>query len=293
MSQLSGMTGFARTEGQHENVRWVWEVRSVNGKGVEVRSRVPSGHDGLDLKIREQARKRFTRGNLQASLNLKRDASQSAPVINRAALDALLEQAEDLILSNRVERPRLDGLLSIDGILETSSEPDPDARAALEQALLTGLGEALDGLKAAREDEGAALSTILSGHIDKVEALTDAAEANAATRIDAIRDRLAAKIAELVEAELDDNRLAAEIAVLTVKMDVREELDRLRAHVSSARELLKQGSPVGRKLDFLSQEFNREANTLCSKSSDSSLTQIGLDLKNVIDQFREQIQNVE
>lgn len=293
MSQLSGMTGFARAEGQHENVRWVWEVRSVNGKGLEVRSRVPSGHDGLDLKIREQARKRFTRGNLQASLNIKRDASQTAPVINRAALDALLEQAEDLILSNKVERPRLDGLLAIDGILETSADPDPEARAALETALLAGLGEALDGLKSAREEEGAALTPVLSGHIDKVESLTDAAEANAATRIDAIRDRLSAKIAELVDAELEENRLAAEIAMLTVKMDVREELDRLRAHVASARELLKQGSPVGRKLDFLSQEFNREANTLCSKSSDSSLTQIGLDLKNVIDQFREQIQNVE
>lgn len=293
MSQLSGMTGFARAEGQHENVRWVWEVRSVNGKGLEVRSRVPSGHDGLDLKIREQARKRFSRGNLQASLNLKRDASQTAPVINRAALDALLEQAEDLILSNKVERPRLDGLLAIDGILETSADPDPEARAALERALLAGLGEALDGLKSAREEEGAALLPVLTGHIDKVERLTDAAEANAATRIDAIRDRLSAKIAELVDAELEENRLAAEIAMLTVKMDVREELDRLRAHVVSARELLKQGSPVGRKLDFLSQEFNREANTLCSKSSDSSLTQIGLDLKNVIDQFREQIQNVE
>jgi len=293
MSQLSGMTGFARAEGQHGNVRWVWEVRSVNGKGLEVRSRVPSGHDGLDLKIREQARKRFTRGNLQASLNLKRDASQTAPVINRAALDALLEQAEDLILSNKVERPRLDGLLAIDGILETSADPDPEARAALEKALLAGLGEALDGLKSAREEEGAALTPVLSGHIDKVESLTDAAEANAATSIDAIRDRLSAKIAELVDAELEENRLAAEIAMLTVKMDVREELDRLRAHVASARELLKQGSPVGRKLDFLSQEFNREANTLCSKSSDSSLTQIGLDLKNVIDQFREQIQNVE
>lgn len=293
MSQLSGMTGFARAEGQHENVRWVWEVRSVNGKGLEVRSRVPSGHDGLDLKIREQARKRFTRGNLQASLNIKRDASQTAPLINRAALDALLEQAEDLILSNKVERPRLDGLLAIDGILETSADPDPEARAALEKALLAGLGEALDGLKSAREEEGAALTPVLSGHIDKVESLTDAAEANAATRIDASRDRLSAKIAELVDAELEENRLAAEIAMLTVKMDVREELDRLRAHVASARELLKQGSPVGRKLDFLSQEFNREANTLCSKSSDSSLTQIGLDLKNVIDQFREQIQNVE
>ncbi|MDM7983567.1 MAG: YicC/YloC family endoribonuclease [Maricaulis sp.] len=293
MSQLSGMTGFARAEGQHENVRWVWEVRSVNGKGLEVRSRVPSGHDGLDLKIREQARKRFTRGNLQASLNIKRDASQTAPLINRAALDALLEQAEDLILSNKVERPRLDGLLAIDGILETSADPDPEARAALEKALLAGLGEALDGLKSAREEEGAALTPVLSGHIDKVESLTDAAEANAATRIDAIRDRLSAKIAELVDAELEENRLAAEIAMLTVKMDVCEELDRLRAHVASARELLKQGSPVGRKLDFLSQEFNREANTLCSKSSDSSLTQIGLDLKNVIDQFREQIQNVE
>ncbi|MEC9250541.1 MAG: YicC/YloC family endoribonuclease [Pseudomonadota bacterium] len=293
MSQLSGMTGFARAEGQHETVRWVWEVRSVNGKGLEVRARIPSGHDGLDLKIREQARKRFTRGNLQASLNLKRDASQSAPVINRAALEALLAQAEDLVLSNRVERPRLDGLLAIDGILETSADPDPEARAALEKALLAGLGEALDGLKSAREEEGAALAPVLSGHIDKVESLTDAAERNAATRIDAIRDRLSAKIAELVDAELEENRLAAEIAMLTVKMDVREELDRLRAHVASARELLKQGSPVGRKLDFLSQEFNREANTLCSKSSDSSLTQIGLDLKNVIDQFREQIQNVE
>ena len=293
MAQLSGMTGFGRAEGQHEDVRWVWEVRSVNGKGLEVRSRLPSGSEALELKVREQARARFTRGNVQVSLNLKRDASQSAPVINRVALDALLEQARDLLESGAVEKPRLDGLLAVDGILENRSDPDAETRARLDKALIKGLGDAFDALKSAREEEGAALSSVLTGHVDRIESLTAAAEGNAATRIGAIKERLAAKIAELTETEIDEDRLAGEVAILSVKMDVREEIDRLNAHVKAARDLLKAGSPVGRKLDFLSQEFNREANTLCSKSSDSSLTQIGLDLKNVIDQFREQIQNVE
>ncbi len=159
--------------------------------------------------------------------------------------------------------------------------------------LLLQLAEALGALQTARHDEGRTLETVLSGHIDTIEQLTREAAASAAVRIDTIRDRLAAKFAELIEGDLPEDRLAQEAAALAVKMDVREELDRLEAHIASARELLAAGSPTGRKLDFLSQEFNREANTLCSKSSDSSLTQIGLAIKNAVDQFREQVQNVE
>ncbi|WP_323763153.1 YicC/YloC family endoribonuclease [Maricaulis sp.] len=293
MGVLSGMTGFARVDGQSPGWTWTWEARSVNGKGLEARFRLPNGFERLELKARELAKARFSRGNVNATLNLRRESETGAVRIDMARLRTLLDQAAPLLDSGAVARPTLDGMLALPGLIDAEpGEADTDTRN-LDKALLASLGEALDGLRAARRAEGAALADVLAGHVDEISRLTDEAAGHASTRTDAIRDRLAAKFAELLPEGLPEDRLATEAAMLAMKMDVREELDRLLAHIVSARDLLSTGSPVGRKLDFLSQEFNREANTLCSKSSDSSLTAIGLSLKNTVDQFREQIQNVE
>ncbi|WP_203293477.1 YicC/YloC family endoribonuclease [Maricaulis parjimensis] len=291
MAALSGMTGFARLDGTQGDWRWAWEVRSVNGKGLEARFRLPAGFDRLDIKARELAKQHFNRGNLQASLTLKREGSASAVTIDQDKLAALLKASQPYIEAGSVSRPSFGDLLQIPGVLGSEEITAPDA--ALDRALLDGLDATLAALKAARLEEGAALAPVLSGHVNEIERLTVAAGECSAVRIDSIRDRFRAKFAELIQGDLPEERLAQEAAAMAVKMDIREELDRLNAHIGSARDLLSGGSPVGRKLDFLCQEFNREANTLCSKSSDSSLTQIGLDLKNTIDQFREQVQNVE
>lgn len=293
MGVLSGMTGFARTDGQVPGWRWTWEARSVNGKGLEARFRLPTGFERLEVKAREQAKARFTRGNVNATLNLRRETEASGARIDMARLRSLLDQAAPLLESGEVTRPSLDGLLALPGMIDSEQADDADDSKALDAALLDSLGSALDALVAARREEGKSLAAVLSGHMDDIARLTFDATSHAATRTDAIRDRVAAKFAELLPEGLEADRLATEAAALAVKLDVREELDRLDAHIIAARELLAQGSPVGRKLDFLSQEFNREANTLCSKSADSSLTAIGLSLKNTVDQFREQIQNVE
>ncbi|MAK64321.1 MAG: YicC family protein [Maricaulis sp.] len=291
MAVLSGMTGFARLEGTHGEWRWAWEARSVNGKGLEPRFRLPTGFDRLDIKSRERAKARFNRGNIQASLSLKRDGGASAVTIDQDKLAALLKASQPYIEAGSVSRPSFGDLLQIPGVLGSEEISAPDE--ALDQAILDGLEATLAALETARREEGAALTPVLAGHIDEIERLTAEAAACSAVRIESIRDRFRAKFAEVIQGDLPEERLAQEAAALAVKMDIREELDRLKAHIGSARDLLSGGSPVGRKLDFLCQEFNREANTLCSKSSDSSLTQIGLDLKNSIDQFREQVQNVE
>lgn len=293
MGVLSGMTGFARVDGQSPGWTWTWEARSVNGKGLEARFRLPNGFERLELKARELAKARFARGNVNATLNLRRESETGSARIDMARLRSLLDQAAPLLAHDEVSRPSLDGMLALPGMIDAEPLQTDTDTAKLDTALLESLGKALDGLRAARREEGAALAGVLAGHVDEISRLTDEAAAHAATRTDAIRDRLAAKFAELLPDGLPEDRLATEAAMLAMKMDVREELDRLLAHIISARVLLAAGSPVGRKLDFLSQEFNREANTLCSKSSDSSLTAIGLSLKNTVDQFREQIQNVE
>ena len=291
MSVLSGMTGFARTEGVHGDWRWSWEARSVNGKGLDVRLRFPPGFDRLEARARELGKARFVRGNIQASLVLKRDTGPAGLGIDTARIDALLEAARPYVERGQVQAPTFEAMAALAASLGDDA-PDTDD-SGLDDAVIAGLGEAFDALRAARQDEGRALAALLDAHIDTVADLVAQAGGCAAVRLDAIRDRMTVKFAELLAGDLPEERLAQEAAALAVKMDVREELDRLNAHVASARELLAGGSPVGRKLDFLSQEFNREANTLCSKSSDSSLTQIGLELKNTIDQFREQVQNVE
>lgn len=299
------MTGFARAEGAdptRPGTTCTWEVRSVNGKGLEVRWRIPPGYEGLEIAVREAANRHFKRGNLSVTLSVSRAEEQPAYRIN----EALLDQVMALIARWQRERgadadvasPRLDGLLSLRGVLEpvTEGEPSLEAREARDAALVTILDDALQKLAAARAEEGARLEAVLTDHLDTIAALTGQAAEAAALRPDAVKARLKDQVAALLESQsqISEDRLATELALLAVKGDVREELDRLRAHIAQARELIAgDNGPVGRRLDFLCQEFNREANTLCSKAQDVALTRIGLELKAVIDQFREQVQNIE
>jgi len=293
MGEISGMTGFGRSEGQLADKSWVWETRSVNGKGLDARVRVPNGYERLEPLFRTEAKLRFLRGNIQASLNISTDRSEGKVRVDQSRIRQLLEAAEPFIADGSVEKPTFDGLLGIRGVLDVDDSVSDDQQSALDDAILHSLGEALDALYESRLAEGRALEPVLRGHVEEVARLTALAKQNDSLALDAIRDRVAAKFAELLPEGLPSDKLAIEAAALAVKMDVREEVDRLDAHIVSARSLLDAGSPTGRKLDFLTQEFNREANTLCSKSADSSLTQTGLAMKNAIDQLREQVQNVE
>ena len=292
---LQSMTGFARAEGGSE-LRWIWELRSVNGKGLDVRLRLPPGMERLEPLVREQVSGRFTRGNIQVLLSLDGRASGQRIVVNEDVLSQVVDAMSRIQERVPAAPPTLDGILSIRGVLETGDDkPDAEAQAALDAAILAGLGEALDGLTETRESEGRALGTILEGRIGEIARLTRLAESAPAREPAVIRARLAEQVAALLDAvpALDPDRLHQEAVILATKADIREEIDRLDAHVAAARELLAKGGPVGRRLDFLAQEFNREVNTLCSKANDRSLTAIGLDLKAVVDQLREQIQNLE
>lgn len=293
MPRLSGMTGFARAGGQFSHWSFVWEIKSVNGKGLEVRFRTPPGYDALEQAARERAKRTFSRGNIQASLTLTRDLSASDVSIDTARLEALIAASRPYVEKGEVAPPSFDGLLAIKGVLRSEDEASESDAEALHGAILVAFDEALAALQTARLEEGAALSGILMAVLDEIVALREQAASLAAARPEIIRDRFRARLQDFLDGDLPEERLAQEAAMLAVKADIREELDRLTAHIDSARDLLAQGSPVGRKLDFLSQEFNREVNTLCSKSGDSELTRIGLALKAAVDQFREQIQNVE
>ena len=290
------MTGFARATGDSTGYEWVWEIKSVNGKSFDARVRVPSIVDGMDIQARRQLAGRFKRGSLNASLTLVREGRDSNLAVNRDALAKLLSIAEEFKDQPGVQPATLNGLLTINGILEFGgNEISDDDRKNLTSDLMAGLDQAADALAEARSGEGAALTKVLAGFIDTIEALVGQARECEATQPQAIRDRLIAKIDELLAADnpMTPERLDQEAAQLAVKADIREELDRLDAHIESARELINSSEAVGRRLDFLAQEFNREANTLCSKSGDVTLTRTGLELKAVIDQFREQLQNVE
>ncbi|MCC2113540.1 MAG: YicC family protein [Hyphomicrobiales bacterium] len=293
---LSSMTGFARSDGTAPGLTWSWELRSVNGKGLDIRLRLPPGLEYVEQRARERISGRLARGNCQVNLTVRRDASEPGLRVNEAALDAVVAAARVVAERTNAAPPSVDGLLAVRGVLETvEAEEDEEGRAATAEALLVGLDAALDELVAARLQEGEALRGVLATRIDEIERLTAAAEANPARTVEAIRARLADQVAALLDAapQLDPQRLHQEAALLATRADIREELDRLTAHIAAARELLDKGGPVGRRLDFLAQEFNREVNTLCSKSNDTALTAIGLDLKAVVDQLREQIQNLE
>lgn len=296
---VSSMTGFARAHAEQATppLTWTWEARSVNGKGLDVRLRLPPGYEALEIPAREAAAKRFARGNITLSLTVqvRADAAPAPVQVNEALLRQLMDMARDL--PPHIAPPTFDGLLAVRGVLTAADEAamDEDARSAHEAAVLRTLDDTLTALAAARAEEGARLETVLAGHLATVEALTARAGSTAQMRPEAARERLRAQVQALLDAApaLSEERLAQECAMLSTKLDVREELDRLTAHVAQARELIAAAGACGRRLDFLCQEFNREANTLCSKAQDTALTRIGLDLKAVIDQLREQVQNIE
>ena len=291
------MTGFARTEGHEGPVSGTWEVKSVNAKGRDLRCRLAPGFDALELPARDRVGKRFQRGNISLGLMVMRAQTAGGWRVNREVLDqvvAALPEIEKAVPG--AAAPSLDGLLALKGVIEPVEErPDEAARAELEARVLADLDAALDQLAAMRAEEGARLQPVLDGLITEIDALRRRAADLAATQPAALKARLLEQIKGVADdmPSFDPDRLAQEAALLAAKADLREELDRLGSHVEAARDLLAADGPVGRKLDFLCQEFNREANTLCSKSADTELTRIGLDLKAAIEQFREQVQNIE
>ncbi len=290
------MTGFARADGEHQGLEWHWELRSVNGKGLDLRLRLPSGMDGLEPALRDRTQKAFKRGNIQASLQIARREAASQVRINEVVLEEVLAIAT--ALRRRLDAPpvTVEGLLQVRGVLEVGEAEAGEALEGERQAaILASYDAALQSLKAARGEEGARLAAVLADHLDTIARLTDEARANPSRSAEAIRARLAEQVARFAgqSPPLDPDRLNQEAMLLAVKADIREEIDRLDAHVAQARELIASGEAVGRRLDFLAQEFNREANTLCSKSGDAALTRTGLGLKTVIDQMREQVQNIE
>jgi uncharacterized protein (TIGR00255 family) len=291
------MTGYARTEGYNEHCSWTWEVRGVNGKGLDVRCRVPGGFETLDVTARDRAKKCLRRGNITLSLSIEWARKGEAFVINEAALKNYVDLLPQLSRQVPDARPvTMDGLLSLKGVIEPSDQSlSDDTQKGLEIFLLKDLDETLVALQTMRDEEGARLGDVLNQQVDTIASLCQAAAKVAAIRPDAIRKRLKKQVEVLLEdvPTLSAERLEQEAALLMTKADISEELDRLSAHVAAAQDLLKQDSSIGRKLDFLCQEFNREANTLCSKSGDVELTRIGLDMKAMIEQFREQVQNIE
>jgi uncharacterized protein (TIGR00255 family) len=291
---LSGMTGFARREGALGDWSWAVEARSVNGRSLEVRFRGPPGFDALERASRELAQQRFQRGQLTVNIQARRSDSQGEGRVNREVLERYLKIAEAYVIQGLAAQPHMDGMLALKGVIEAGDgEEDAETHAAVEAAVAATLAQALDGLKTARQEEGAALQVVLSGLVDQIAALADAADAEAAAQVQTIHDRVKRRLTELAGEAATQERILQEAATLALKADVREELDRLKTHVASARALMAETAAQGRRLDFLTQEFMREANTLCSKSATNALTSVGLALKAAIDQFREQIQNVE
>jgi uncharacterized protein (TIGR00255 family) len=293
---LTSMTGFARAHGISGSYAWAWELKSVNGKGLDLRLRMPSGWDAIEAPVRARAAERLARGSIQAALTV--DRSGVAPVvrINAGVLDAILTTLRQLAPRIDAGPPSLDGLLSLKGVMEVSDlEENEDERRAAETAAIAGFGEAVAALSEMRQSEGAALARILTSRLDEIAALAQRAEQAPGRRVEAIRARLAEQVAALLAQSdrFDPDRLHQEAILLATKADVREELDRLAAHVAQARQLIGGSGAVGRRLDFLAQELNREANTLCAKANDVELTNIGLELKAAVEQFREQVQNVE
>ena len=293
---LVSMTGFTRASGTLEGYHWTWEIKTVNGKGLDLRLRLPNGFDELDRPVRALISKRLARGSCYITLTVQTDGVGQSLRVNQDVLDAVLDAMKQVGDQLDVAKPSLDGILTIKGVMEpVEQEESEEARAALIKALLESCEAAVSDLDVSRRKEGAMLDEITRQRIDEIEALTKQAEECPARSADAIREKLRQSIERILESEkgFDEDRLYQEAVLLAGKADIREELDRLYAHCAAARALLEEGKPVGRKLDFLAQEFNREANTLCSKSNDTSLTAIGLDLKATIEQLREQTQKVE
>jgi len=291
---ISGMTGFGRAEGSLNAWSWAVEARSVNGRNLEVRFRGPPGFEGLERAAREGAQSRFQRGQLTVGVQARRAEGAGAVRLNLEQLERYLAAGAPYVEAGKAAAPSLDGLLALRGVIEAADAvDDPDAQAALEAAMAASIAAALDGLAQARAGEGRALDGVLGGLVGQIGALTGKASALAEGQPAIIKARFEKRLTELAGEAASEERILQEAAAMAVKADVQEELDRLRGHVGAARELLAAEGAVGRRLDFLTQEFMREANTLCSKSASGALTAVGLDLKATIEQFREQVQNVE
>ena len=293
---LSSMTGFARGHGVSGSYAWAWEIKSVNGKGLDVRLRLPSGWDAIEAPVRARAAERLARGSIQAILSVERSGVTPVVRINAAVLEAILATLRQLAPRIDAAPPSLDGLLSLKGVMEVADlEENEDERRVAEAAAIAGFAEAVAALSEMRQREGAALARILKSRLEEIAALAHRAEEAPGRRVEAIRARLAEQVATLLAQSdrFDPDRLHQEAILIATKADVREELDRLAAHVGQALQLIDGGGAVGRRLDFLAQELNREANTLCAKANDVELTNIGLELKAAVEQFREQVQNVE
>jgi uncharacterized protein (TIGR00255 family) len=293
---LKSMTGFARTDGVHGDTSWFWEVRSVNGRSLDLRLRLPSGLERLEAGARSLCQEKLARGNCTVSLGVKRETGQMEIRLNEAALaqaHAVAEHARNL---TDLKAARLDTLLAMRGVVETAEPEESDEeQAALTHALLAGLAAALDQLVSVRAAEGERLQQVIEKQLAMIEDLVGRAATTVARQPGMLATRLKEQIARLSEtgASLEPERLHQEALLLAAKADIQEELDRLRAHAGAANELIASGAPAGRKLEFLAQEFNREANTICSKASDIEISRTGLELKSVIDQLREQVQNIE
>jgi uncharacterized protein (TIGR00255 family) len=291
---VSSMTGFARAEGEAAGISGVWELKSVNGRSLDLRLRLPPGYDGLEAPLRAALAGKLRRGTISANLAVNRIAPPTIR-INREMLQRVLALVGELASEVEAAPPRIDGLIGLRGVIETVEDEPEGVVEARRAALIDAWSVALDRLAAARGEEGARLGATLSAQLAELAALVTAASSCAAAQPEALRARLEQSLAALVDvgSGVPQERVAQELALLVSRGDIREELDRLRAHIAQAGELLARGEGVGRQLDFLCQELNREANTLCSKSSDIELTRIGLSLKLTVEQFREQVQNLE
>ena len=294
---LSSMTGFARGQGIVGAYAWSWEIKSVNAKGLDVRFRLPPGWDAVEVPVRKAATDALGRGTVYATLTVERKGVQPTVRINEPVLNAIIATLDTL--DNKIvgaNRPTLDGILALKGVMEIVEEDEkPDDRRAAEAAIIAGFSRTLADLVAMRQAEGATLGKLLMARLDEIAALAARAEAAPGRKPEAIKARLAEQVGTLLSASqrFDSDRLHQEAILLATKADIREELDRLASHGEQVRKLLAEGGAVGRKLDFLAQELNRESNTLTAKANDLDLSNTGLELKGVVEQFREQVQNLE
>jgi len=295
MPKVASMTGFARAAGADSGAAWVWELRSVNGRGLELRLKLPAGFDSLEPRLRTAVAAAFTRGTIQAGLTTKRDDA-SAVTVDRALLLRLIDEARDLAATlPGAPAPRIETLMALPGVIRRDAGDDAPPGEARLAATLADFAHAVAALADMRVAEGVRLAGVVGDQLDRIAALRAEAAAHAVQQPEAQRARLGELLRRLLgeQAPVSPERMAQEVAMLATRADVTEELDRLASHVAAARDLLAGGGAVGRQLDFLVQEFMREANTLCSKSASAALTATGLQLKAVIDQMREQVQNIE
>ncbi len=293
---LSSMTGFARGQGVSGPYAWSWEIKSVNAKGLDIRFRLPPGWDAVEVSARKSASEQLSRGTVYANLTIERKGVAPTVKINEPVLNAVLASLKQLAGKIEALPPSLDGILALKGVIEVTEEDErPEDRRAAEVAIIADFDKTLANLVAMRRAEGTTLGRLLSARLDEIATLAARAEAAPGRKAEAIKARLAEQVATLLSASqrFDSDRLHQEAIMLASKADIREELDRLASHGAQARKMIEDGGPVGRRLDFLAQELNRESNTLTAKANDVELSNIGLELKSVVEQFREQVQNLE